>query len=188
MADVMHTYYEFEVSLQEAEPRVWRRFLLRADLTFYDLHKAIQDACGWLNYHLFAFQQKPRGETIAKTPNYNGVDVKAQADARRVNLSAWFDKKKTCLYIYDFGDNWVHKVMRVAKVELPQQFDRALLDGQRAFPPEDCGGMGNYWMLLGFFETGVQYMFEEPEELRDWLGDWTPEDFNLEVTKRTFDK
>ena len=38
----MPRYYEFEVSLQELQPRIWRRFLLRTTATFAQLHQAIQ--------------------------------------------------------------------------------------------------------------------------------------------------
>ena len=33
----------------------WRDIELAEDQTMEDLHLAIQDACGWGNYHLFAF-------------------------------------------------------------------------------------------------------------------------------------
>ena len=51
----MPKYFEMEVSLLGIEPRIWRRFLIRAEATFQDLHNAIQEACGWENAHLFEF-------------------------------------------------------------------------------------------------------------------------------------
>jgi len=50
------TYYEFEVSLEGIKPRIWRRFLLRKDSTFHELHDTIQRACGWQDRHLYAFR------------------------------------------------------------------------------------------------------------------------------------
>jgi len=49
-------YYEFEVSLQEIQPRIWRRFLLRTTSTFTHLHDAIQDCFGWQDDHLWEFR------------------------------------------------------------------------------------------------------------------------------------
>ena len=43
-------FFDFVVELRGIEPRIWRRFLLRLDQTFEDLHKAIQDAAGWQDY------------------------------------------------------------------------------------------------------------------------------------------
>jgi hypothetical protein len=74
-------------------------------------------------------------------------------------------------------------------VELPERFKRRLVGGQRAFPPEDCGGIWAYERCLvtvgalkadGFDETEI-------EETREWLGDWDPEAFDLEAAKTDFD-
>jgi hypothetical protein len=42
-------YFDFEVSLCEVTPRIWRRFLLHSTATFSDSDVAIQEACGWWN-------------------------------------------------------------------------------------------------------------------------------------------
>ena len=42
----MPRYYEFEVVLQEIQPRIWRRFLLRHRSTFAQLNTAIQESFG----------------------------------------------------------------------------------------------------------------------------------------------
>ena len=52
----MPKYYEFEVSLQEIQPRIWRRFLLRNTATFAQLHQAIQQSFGWQERHLWEFR------------------------------------------------------------------------------------------------------------------------------------
>ena len=45
----MAKYYRFYVELLDIEPLIWRRFLVAAtpDLSFFDLHQAVQDAMGW---------------------------------------------------------------------------------------------------------------------------------------------
>jgi hypothetical protein len=45
--------HEFEVTIQEIEPRIARRFLLRTPSTFTHLHQAIQDSFGWQDDHLW---------------------------------------------------------------------------------------------------------------------------------------
>jgi hypothetical protein len=48
---------QFRVDLEELRPPVWRRFQIRAKgATFWSLHCAIQDAFGWLDYHLPEFR------------------------------------------------------------------------------------------------------------------------------------
>ena len=41
----------FRIELLETEPLVWRSIEVPGDYTFWDLHVAIQDAMGWLDYH-----------------------------------------------------------------------------------------------------------------------------------------
>jgi hypothetical protein len=45
----------FRIELQESDPLIWREIEVPGDYTFWDLHVAIQDAMGWLDYHLHRF-------------------------------------------------------------------------------------------------------------------------------------
>ena len=51
-----HTVYHFEVTLEEVDPRIWREIQVPNDYSFWDLHVAIQDSMGWLDYHLHEFE------------------------------------------------------------------------------------------------------------------------------------
>ncbi len=52
-------------------------------------------------------------------------------------------------YVYDFGDDWEHKLV-VEKVvaPVPGATYPDCIAGRRACPPEDCGGVGGYADLL----------------------------------------
>lgn len=78
------------------------------------------------------------------TPRVEGfVDA---PDAREVTLGALrFRLNERFLYEYDFGDQWEHEV-RVEQF-LPLEARRrypVCIGGQRAGPPEDCGGPQAY--------------------------------------------
>ena len=52
-------------------------------------------------------------------------------------------------YEYDFGDSWRHTI-EVEEIR-PERGDQGwarCVDGARACPPEDCGGVGGYERLL----------------------------------------
>ncbi len=52
-------------------------------------------------------------------------------------------------YEYDFGDGWQHDV--VLEAMLPRESGiryPICVDGRRACPPEDCGGIGGYANFL----------------------------------------
>lgn len=185
----MPAYYELEVSLKEIRPRIWRRFLLPATATFADLHEAIQDSFGWGNYHLWEFR-KPgrRGSAIAGVPDEEAFAEERVPDAHTVKLSRFFKgPSEACQYTYDFGDDWLHDVKLVRKVEEPASFRRRLVAGRRACPPEDSGGAGGYFRCVQFLESGKDPYGESAAELREWIGGWRPDQFDLGLVKRKFD-
>lgn len=94
----------------------------------------------------------------------------------------------TVPYEYDFGDGWEHEVKLRKPLALPESFKRRLLDGGRAFPPEDCGGVWGYERCVKMLSGATDEADDEVQELKEWLCDWTPEGFDLAATKRAFDR
>ena len=80
-------------------------------------------------------------------------------------------------YEYDFGDGWLHRI--VLEVVIDAQLGRSTircLGGERACPPENCGGVGGYQELLQQLSDP-----EDPEHdvARRWAGDdFDPEAFD----------
>jgi len=48
--------YQFKIALKHIRPPIWRRIQVPENYSFWDLHVAIQDAMGWLDYHLHEFE------------------------------------------------------------------------------------------------------------------------------------
>src|SRR5687767_1180375 len=103
----MPAYYVFEVSLRDVKPRIWRQFVITDEAYFIDLHEAIQDACGWYNCHLFRFEDA-KERPIAELPGEEGDET--GPNAFKAPIRKYFGKKKgkSCTYVYDFGDYWIH--------------------------------------------------------------------------------
>lgn len=57
--------YHFYIELQESDPLVWRRIVVPADFTFYQLHKAIQ---GHLAGRIATFFSFPNQDFLTKLP------------------------------------------------------------------------------------------------------------------------
>ena len=92
---------------------------------------------------------------------------------------AWAGSK--LLYLYDFGDDWEHDIVveRVGSGD-----DEAILctGGERACPPEDCGGAGGYAHLL---EVLANPDHEEHLEMKEWgPRRFDPEKFDLAAVNR----
>ena len=185
----MPDHFDFQVSLRDVARRIWRRFLIRSDATFADLHAAIQDACGWERCHLFEFRKGKIGAVLAGTPDEDGFE-ETGPDAEDVPLASFFSPRgpKSCLYLYDFGDGWVHDVELKGIVTSPEAFERRLLDGARAFPPEDSGGVGGYERYVTVVTQHQDPWGEDIGRVLEWLGGWQPEEFDLAAVRRRFDR
>lgn len=167
--------YQLRVTLRDVTPPIWRVIQVAGDATLYRLHLIIQEVMGWENYHLFMFTID-RVEYGEPDPD----DFRKVKSARRTKLSQVIRQaRQRFLYEYDFGDGWEHDV-KVEKVLKPVAGARypLCLGGERACPPEDCGGPWGYEELL---DTIRDLEHEEHDEMMEWLGgEFDPEMFDLE--------
>jgi hypothetical protein len=122
-----------------AQPPVWRRMLLPAEITLDHLHHAIQAVMGWHGYHMHVF--------TAGSEEYGVADSElGHRDERHVALSDLIsDPGDRLSYTYDFGDDWEHE-LRLEEVHVPEPESTypICIAGRGACPPEDCGGVGGY--------------------------------------------
>lgn len=179
----MPKYFEFEVSLSDVKPRIWRRFLISEDATFMDLHETIQDACKWGGCHLFVFHT-PDEESIAGLSD-EGYSDGPDPDAMEIKLSSYFgpERHTLCFYVYDFGDAWEHEVRLLGVRDLPESFERRFVDGARSFPKEDCGGVPGYKDCVRVATTG-----KDKDGLLEWLEGWHPDKFDPAATQRRLEE
>jgi len=147
--------YQLKVMLQDSRPPVWRRLLLPANSTFWELHIAIQDSFGWSDYHLHQFFIGPAWDKNAvhlsiPHPDDWGGDQDRWADESKTKLAEFLSVKKPKLtYVYDFGDSWVHKVFLEKEVPFnPKQTYPQVITGKRACPWEDSGGVWGWQTKL----------------------------------------
>ena len=123
---------------------------MHASLRLEKLHEVIQAAFGWTNSHLHVFEV---GDERIGVP-YELEDIATSIvtrSARIVTLADLVDLGFTRFtYEYDFGDSWRHTI-EVEEVRPDGGEDdewARCLDGARACPPEDCGGVDGYGRLL----------------------------------------
>ena len=199
----MPKYFDLEVSLLEIEPRIWRRFLIKSEATFLDLHDAIQDAFGWERKHLYEFRHfDERGSRarrpirrIARCEQAEVLDDDIVPFAEDLQLDSFFaEKEDRCLYLYDFGNGWRHLVQLKGVVESSERFTRSLLDGAMACPPEDCGGRSGYeecCEAINMSDAEIRKLDasarEEIEWRIEWLDGWQPDEFDLEAVGKRFE-
>jgi hypothetical protein len=171
--------FQLRVTLLGSEPPIWRQLHVPATITLEALHHVIQISMGWGDDHLHEFTAGTKRYGPAASPG--GVRVH---DERKALLYRVLTKPgQRMLYLYDFGDDWEHEVRveAILRPEQPQEFP-VCTGGERACPPEDCGGIWGYDDLL---EVLGNPEHEEYEERREWIGDdFDPEAFDLEAVNR----
>jgi hypothetical protein len=177
--------FQFKITLQDIQPVIWRRIQVPENDTFWDLHVAIQDAMGWQDCHLHQFDI-----LNPKTGVTDQIGIPADDTGEIEFVPGWecwiadyfIPDNKKAVYLYDFGDCWMHEI-HLEKV-LPRgktaSYPRCL-DGERACPPEDCGGVRGYADLLKIL---VDPKHTKYEETREWAGEgFDPEHFDKKTVQ-----
>ncbi len=155
---------QLKISLEGITPKIWRRFLVKENITFQKLHETIQAVMGWDNYHLFAFYIG-KEQIGMPDPDFNDEML----SSKKVKLKDKLVVKQKFSYLYDFGDNWEHTLV-VEKVldsaDVP--FIPFCLGGERACPPEDCGSVPGYHELQKIKKNKNHKEYKE--RIVGWLG------------------
>lgn len=126
-----------KIMLETTHPPVWRRVVLPEHISFYSLHKIIQIAFGWEDYHLHEFNPSdsririmdPEGETWGEILSEYTTD-----------LDDFLRNYKWIRYTYDFGDEWTHKI--TYEKEAPDYYERyaTIIKAKGNNYIEDSGG------------------------------------------------
>lgn len=177
MPEKQNTHYQIKISLKDWRPPIWRRILLPGSTSLLKLHDVIQILMAWWDYHLhmFTIGRVVYGDPADDEEGYWGtldeslytLDDVICAEGQRFS------------YLYDFGDSWdlalvVEKILEPAK-RLRQP---VCLQGKRAAPPEDVGGIGGY---ENFLQAIRDPEHDEHDEYLIWIGGkFDPEAFDLE--------
>jgi hypothetical protein len=148
------------------QPRVWRRLLVKETMWLSRLHDSIQIAFDWFDYqtHVFALDDLKFGNPVKR----DDVIVEDDRDVTLADLN--LVHRDRLAYEYQIGEGW-HVDIRVEKaapagkgVSYP-----LCVAGERAGPPEDCGGLEAFHDMLACLK-------EPASDLgREWLGWLGPE-------------
>ena len=168
--------YTLHIQLEplQLDPPIWRRIRVSGDCTLRKLHHFIQAAMGWHSSHLHEFSL---GMNRYMPLDAAFMDDDEALDDRKFKLRRMLKEGDRLRYLYDFGDSWQH-VIAVETIE-PCDFTGTwceVLDGARACPPEDVGGVPGY---LDFLALIQQPASEEGRNALEWAGGcFDPEGFD----------
>ena len=167
--------FTIRLTVGGCQPRIWRQLLVRESMWISRLHDSIQVMFDWFDYqtHAFVFDELRFGNPVKR----DEVMVEDDRDVMLADVD--LSTRERFVYRYDFGEGWQVDI-RVEKQGTVEKGVRypVCLQGERAGPPEDCGGLEAFHDMLA--------CLGEPEtdlgrEWREWVGpDYDPSVCDLE--------
>ncbi|MSU69292.1 MAG: plasmid pRiA4b ORF-3 family protein [Opitutaceae bacterium] len=167
--------FSLRLTIAGCQPRIWRRLLVRETMWLSRLHDSIQVAFDWFDYqtHAFTFDELRFGNPLKR-------DDLVIEDDRDVTLGdIVLTTRERFNYGYHFGEGWQVDIKIEKSVALSKGVRYPVcLAGERAGPPEDCGGLEAFHDLLACLkEPGTDL----GREWREWVGpDYHPAECDLE--------
>lgn len=181
--------YTLRVDIADAKPPIWRRLVVRSDVTLDVLHGILQAAFGWMDSHLHRFAP---GDPYTGPYFVTQYDVEEEGDTGTPEHEARLDqvlvgKGDRLTYEYDFGDSWTHRIKLESADPWPEEETRTAwcVTGRNAGPLEDSGGIWSYNELAAWVRSdfAADKAPEESEDLEGWIPeDFDPDEFSVEDT------
>lgn len=162
------------IELEDSDPPIWRLVEVPTSVTLKVLHDIVQTAMGWFDYHLWEMRIDDQTYGLPMEDDWGTAPRKIAARIRLRDVLA--PGATTIAYSYDFGDDWQH-TLTLSDV---RQGDPALayprfIGGERACPPEDCGGISGFYDML---EIRSDSTHEQYIEINDWLDGYDPDELD----------
>lgn len=162
--------YQLKIVLLGSKPAIWRRLLVPGDANLGWLHAVLQTAVGWTNSHLHHFLTSDMRYSDPRCNEDMGSGDEPDRDEAKATLMQIVPKQGASFgYEYDFGDSWEHEILveKILASGTGPANGALCVDGARAGPPEDCGGIWGYADLL---KTLGNPKDPEHKSMTEWIG------------------
>jgi hypothetical protein len=77
--------YQIKVTLRDLEPPIWRRVLVRSDMTLKGLHNVLQVVMDWEGYHMHEFAIGKRRIGVPDKENFTRSRTRAGSSSIRLS-------------------------------------------------------------------------------------------------------
>lgn len=172
--------YQLKIQIKNSHPPIWRRVVVPSGITFQELAEILNITMGWIGYHMHCFEFFRLGISVEmKTDELDFFeDMNEESlDEEETVIDAFLERENNFTYVYDFGDNWEHKVT-VEKVLEDCEYSYAkVLKYKGETPYEDCGGIYGYYEMQDILSNPKHSQYRE---IKEWVGEQLTQKYDLE--------
>lgn len=178
--------FHLRVELLYVEPLVWRRLWVPETVKLKKLDRIIQESMGWTNSHLHAFNIEGKRYGSQEQDDW-GMDPNLLDEKRYAIRDVLGGVGFEFSYVYDFGDDWMHRIVVECIDEATALNNWAMcVAGENACPPEDVGGPPGYEM---FRESIADKSHPEYADYWTWNGGpFDPAAFDMNLANKRIRK
>lgn len=164
------SFCQIIIVLLDSDPPIWRRLIIPTTANLGWLHAAVQLSMGWTNSHLHQFLLDEKRYSCLDHDVSFGEEDPDLLDERKFTIGQLLPSPEPVLiYEYDFGDSWMHAIKVEKVLESKPAADRiaTCIEGARACPPDDCGGVWGYMELLKALKNRKH---PDHKHMKEWVG------------------
>lgn len=172
--------YQLQVTLTGIKPPIWRRLQVPESFNLCCLHSAIQVAMGWTDSHLHQWEKGGENWGVPEWDEFGDLNL---IDERKTRVADVLQSEGDSMtYVYDFGDDWQHKVVLEAIGAMDAHGKKpTCLGGERRCPPEDVGGVSG---CEEFLEAIFDPQHENYKQFVRWAGGHFIDDFDVQAANQ----
>jgi hypothetical protein len=157
---------QLKIYQEGISPMIWRRVLVREDISLAELHGVFQTIMGWENIHLNKFIIYGRHlDAFYRTEMYL--------------KDFCFRKGDKFLYEYNFYVPWNHQVRveKIVSIEKDQGHPLCIA-GKNACPPEEIQGISEFIEFSNIYRNDILYLLKILEIQKGLGYPYRPDVFN----------
>ena len=162
------------IELDGSHPVIWRVVEVPTSITLKVLHDIVQVTMGWCDYHLWEMALGGKTYGLPMDEDFGARPRKVAALVRLRDVLA--SGTTQISYTYDFGDSWEHSLtISDIRAGAPGTAYPRFIAGDRACPPEDCGGIPGFYEML---QARIDPQHPDHAEMAEWLDGYDPEELD----------
>jgi Plasmid pRiA4b ORF-3-like protein len=157
------------VSLEGADPPVWRRLEVPSAIRLDRLHEVLQEVFNWNDWHLHLFDTSCGEFGPPSEPELWSSRERPEAGVTLAQVAS--EEGAVITYVYDFGDDWRHDILveKIMPAAPGVAYPRCTGGQGEETPGDDSGG------IWAFNAERAEIAAEDGPPVFPWTNDIEPE-------------